>query len=295
MPTRRLFLATSCAALAQEPAANQAEPPIEFLCPMDADIRQHKPGRCPRCGMKLVAGLPDPVEYPVRLTTTPRNPKPGDTVRLRFTILHPKTGKPVPDLELMHERVFHLFLISEDLAHFAHEHPQPIAPGVYELDWTFATGGMWRLLTDFYPTGATPQLIAKTLLLRGGSLLPATLTPDTDTVKSGANLRVSLRLGPTQPIAGEKTLLYYRIEPREEFEPFLGAMGHMLVASPDLIDLLHTHPFLVDGGLADPPRDAKLVQFNVIFPRPGVYRVWAQFQRAGVVNTIPFNVPVRSL
>lgn len=295
MPTRRLFLATSAAALAQQPTPEPAEKPVEFLCPMDPDVRQLTPGRCPRCGMKLVAGLPDPVEYPVRLQSTPRNPKPGDKVRLRFTILHPKTGKPVPELELVHERVFHLFLISEDLQQFAHEHPHPVSPGVFEIDWVFPTGGMWRLLTDFYPTHATPQLIAKTLLLPGGTLAPAHLTPDNDQIKTGTNMKVSLRLGPEQPIAGEKTLLYYRIEPRTATEPYLGAMGHMLVASADGIDLLHTHPFLVDGGLATPPVDSRLVQFNVIFPRPGVYRVWAQFQRAGVVNTIPFNVAVRNL
>lgn len=297
MPTRRLFIAsTTAAALAQEPAEKAAEKPVEFLCPMDADIRQLTPGRCPRCGMKLVPGLPDPIEYPLEVTTTPRHPRPGQPVRLRFTIRHPKTRKPVGDLELVHERVFHLFLISEDLAHFAHEHPTPVAPGVFELDWTFPTGGMWRLLTDFYPTAATPQLIARTLLLPGGKLLPPTLTDDTSAPKQGDNIEVSLRLGPTaEAIAGEKTLLYYRISPRTAFEPFLGAMGHMLIASADLIDMIHTHPFLVDGGLPDPPADAKLVQFNVIFPRPGYYRVWAQFQRAGVVNTIPFNVAVKAL
>ena len=295
MTQRRNFLATSLASLLPIGAQQAVEKPVEFLCPMDADIRQLKPGRCPRCGMKLVAGLPDPVEYPVRLTTTPRAPKPGQKIRLRFTILHPKTGQPVPDLELVHERIFHLFLISEDLQHFAHEHPQPTSPGCFELDWVFPVGGMWRLLTDFYPTHATPQLVAKTLLLPGGSLRAPRLIADTHEVKQGTNLKVTLRLGPEEPIAGEKTLLYYRIEPRESFEPFLGAMGHMLVASADLIDLLHTHPFLVDGGLANPPGGAKLVQFNVIFPRPGLYRVWAQFQRAGLVNTIPFNVAVRNL
>lgn len=292
MPSRRLFLAASLGtAFAQEPA----EKPVEFICPMDADIRQPGPGKCPRCGMKLVAGLPDPIEYPVEVTTTPRNPKPGARVRLRFTIRHPKTGKPVPELELVHERVFHLFLISEDLNHFAHEHPVPISPGVFELEWTFPIGGMWRLLTDFYPAHATPQLVARTLLLPGGTLMPPKLTPDTGTTQQGENLKVSLRLGPERPLAGEKTLLYYRLEPREGVEPYLGAMGHMLVASADLIDLMHTHPFLIDGGLATPPTEAKLVQFNVVFPRPGVYRVWAQFQRDGKVNTIAFNVPVASL
>ena len=61
----------------------------------------------------------------------------------------------------------------------------------------------------------------------------------------------------------------------------------MLVASEDLIDLIHMHPFLADGG----PQ----VQFNVIFPRPGMYRIWTQFQRKGEVNTVAFTVPVISL
>ena len=32
-----------------------------------------------------------------------------------------------------------------------------------------------------------------------------------------------------------------------------------------------------------------------ILPRPGVYRVWLQFQRKGVVDTVYFDVPVNSV
>ena len=31
-----------------------------------------------------------------------------------------------------------------------------------------------------------------------------------------------------------------------------------------------------------------------MFPRPQTYRVWVQFQRDGVVNTVHFDVPVVS-
>lgn len=254
---------------------------------MDPDVRQKAPGKCPRCGMKLLAGLPDPVEYPVKLTMKPKAPKPGQQVTLRFTILHPKSKKPVGALETMHEKVFHLFLISEDLEHFAHEHPEVVEPGVFEFDWVFPQGGMWRVLCDFFPTGGTPQLIPKTILLPKGNAAPA--------AKAASNIEVELRTEPAEPLAGEKTLLFYKATPREGFEPYLGAMGHMLVASEDLVDLVHTHPFLVDGGLATPPTDYKQIQFNLIFPRAGRYRVWAQFQRAGVVNTIARDVQVRAL
>jgi hypothetical protein len=267
--------------------AEPAEKPVEFLCPMDPDVRQFKPGTCPRCGMKLLPGLPDPIEYPVTLRMAPRAPKPGQPVKLRFSILHPKTKKPVPELELMHERVFHLFLISEDLEHFAHEHPRQVGPGEFELEWKFPQGGFWRALCDFFPRGATPQLIPKSILLAP--------SPAVAPIPAPLNMQVSLRTEPAQPLAGEKTLLFYRVTPREDFEPFLGAMGHLLVSSADRIDMIHTHPFLVDGGLAEPPKDHKQIQFNVIFPRPGRYRLWVQFQRAGQVNTIPQDVEVRTL
>jgi hypothetical protein len=35
--------------------------------------------------------------------------------------------------------------------------------------------------------------------------------------------------------------------------------------------------------------------FNVIFPRARTYRVWIQFQRKGVVNTVAVNIPVTEL
>ena len=45
------------------------------------------------------------------------------------------------------------------------------------------------------------------------------------------------------------------------------------------------------------PEDGKYkqIQINMIFPRPGIYRFWIQFQRKGIVNTAAFNIPVHEL
>ena len=75
--------------------------------------------------------------------------------------------------------------------------------------------------------------------------------------------------------------------PGDGLEKLLGAWGHALVASEDLIDMIHVHPFIADGG----PE----IQFNVTFPRAKNYRVWVQFQRQGKVNTAHFDVPVAEL
>jgi hypothetical protein len=238
--------------------------------------------------MKLVAGIPDPVEYELDVTTRPKAPKAGQPVELAFKISDPKDQKQVKDFQLVHEKLYHLFLVSQDLSWFAHEHPEMGKDAVFRYKAAFPKPGMYRVLSDFYPKGGTPQLLSRTVLVPGAPLVPigATLTPDL-APKKASNLDVSLELEPAKPIAGTKTLMYFNIDPADGLEQYLGAWGHMLAASADLVDTIHTHPFLANGG----PR----IQFNMIFPRPGVYRVWVQFQRKGVVNTVKFDVPVSEL
>src|SRR5438270_6146824 len=97
-------------------------------------------------------------------------------------------------------------------------------------------------------------------------------------------MEVELVTEPKEPIAGLKTMLFFRVKPGDGLEQYLGAWGHMLAASDDLIDMMHEHPSLADGS----PE----MQFSPIFPRPRMYRVWVQFQRDGVVNTAHFDVQV---
>jgi hypothetical protein len=277
----------------QQPPAVPDDPDVEFICPMDKDVRSKVPGKCPICGMTLVAGLPDPHEFPVRITSAPKIPKPGEETLLTFRVEDPATGKTVHDFEIMHEKLFHEFLISQDMRFFQHVHPSMQNDGTFNLDVKFPHPGLYRTLSDFYPKGATPQLIANTLFVAGAGMkmTPAKLTADLAPNKT-ENLEVSLTTEPAQPIAGMKTLMFFRLTPNEGIEPYIGAMGHMLAASSDLIDLIHTHPFLV----SDPEGGAvKQIQFNLIFPREGIYRVWVQFQRKGVVNTAVFNIPVTVL
>ncbi len=99
------------------------EAPVDFTCPMDPGVKTREPGKCPRCGMRLVAGIPEPVEFPVDLTLTPRRLAPGKPFNMTFRVEDPKTHKTVTNFEVVHEKLFHLFLVSEDLRFFAHEHP----------------------------------------------------------------------------------------------------------------------------------------------------------------------------
>jgi hypothetical protein len=259
---------------------------LVYQCPMDPDVRSNKEGVCSRCGMKLRAGIPEPIEFPVDLNVLPRAVRQGEKAELEFTVRDPQNNRQIQHFEIVHEKLFHMFLISRDLQVFVHDHPVFGEDGKFRYNYAFPKSGLYRILADFYPEGATPQLIAKTVIVPGPSQPAPVITRDYST-KQTENMTVSLTTDPPQPIAGTKTMLFFKLEPADGIEKYIGAWGHMLAASDDLIDMIHTHPFIADGG----PE----MQFNVYFARERMYRIWVQFQRKGVVNTAQFDVPVQDL
>jgi hypothetical protein len=69
-----------------------------------------------------------------------------------------------------------------------------------------------------------------------------------------------------------------RIKDPANLEPYLGALGHLILIHSDAVTFVHCHPD--DRGVSP----GTLV-FQARFPKPGVYRAWLQFQRAGRVFT----------
>ncbi len=265
-------------------SAGLVELPVVFTCPMHPDVQSSQPGMCPRCRMQLVAKLPERVEYPVTLQLNPEAVKAGQPLELAFTVKDPNTGRLVRDFQTIHEKLYHIFIVSQDLEYFVHGHGEQGPDSVFRFHTSLPKSGMYRVLSDFYPNGGTPQLIPKTILVPGGRITPGTTLKSDLESKNSGNMQVSLALQPEHPVAGMQTMLSFHLEPADKLELFLGAWAHMLAASDDLVDMIHDHPVVADGGPS--------MQFSLIFPRPRVYRIWVQFQRNGVVNTAVFDVPV---
>jgi hypothetical protein len=279
---------------AQTPAPEPQPAPLQFVCPMDPEVRSKTPGKCPICGMTLVANIPEPVEYPTTFAFTPPQIPANEPLQIEIRASNPKTGVAVKHFQIIHEKPIHLFLVSEDLEYFAHEHPVLGSDGAFRLVTRLAKPGTYKLLADFMPEGGTPQLISQIITTAGytRSLSAAIAKPATDLMpKHGENLDVELVLDPPQPLAGKKTMLFFKLKPAAGLEPYLGAWGHMLAASNDLIDTIHTHPIYVTDSVPG----EKQVQFNLFFPREAIYRVWVQFQRENTVNTVAFTIPVVTL
>ena len=264
--------------------------PLDYVCPMDPDVRSDKPGRCPRCGMEFKLGIPDERDYRMEVNA-PSKLRSVQPAQLEFRFRDGKTGATVRNFEIMHEKLFHLFVISNDLKHFEHVHPASHPDGTFTIEERFPHAGMYRLVADVYPTAGTPQLLSRPVFVPSGpngavSLSDTKLSPD-EGVRHGENTDVQLLTQGLNPIAGTKTHLSFRFNTAEGMQMYLGAWAHMFIASDDTLDVLHEHPVIGTGG--------REIQFDIIFPRARTYRVWIQFQRDNVVNTVAVNIPVITL
>jgi hypothetical protein len=263
--------------------------PDTHWCPMHPDIRRPGAEKCPRCGMLLVPIPPPRVgEYRMDVTVMPR--RGGGATGLELVIRDPESAKPVPTLIEVHERQLHLFIVSRDLETFAHVHPDRRSNGAFAIRHELPPGA-YGVMADFLPATGTSQMLQRVIVTPGytGSLFAApALTPGALEQTSGG-LRIALDRSEVR--ARRPSLLRFQIsdastnQPVKDLEPFLGAAGHLLVVSPDLTTAFHAHP---DGGLTAGPE----VTFDPIFPAPGLYKMWVQFQRKGQVVTVPFVVSV---
>jgi Domain of unknown function (DUF5122) beta-propeller len=251
---------------------------------------------------------PEVMKYVVKLETTPASLQPAESLGLRFLIFQPKTGEQVKRFNIVYDKPFHLFIISEDLEYYDHSHPTLQTDGSFTIKTSLPQAGRYKVFCEFFPTDGTPQVIQQSLITAdfhtGGHHVAATsLVPDKSLRKTLDGVRFELKLAPSEPVAGQPTLLrYYLVDdktglPVKNLQPYLGAWGHTATISEDGNEFLHSHPTrLIPAGvdrskLASRPG----ITFHTFFPRPGHYRIWSQFQRENKVITVSFTISVSQL
>jgi hypothetical protein len=290
-----------------------------FVCPMHPDYTLDIAGTCPRCGMALVRATPfDVREYGFEFTTSPALVRAGEKAQWRFTVVHPGTGQQVVKFEPVHERQYHLFVISQDMEHFQHIHPEEQSDGTWTIDVTLPKAGYYKVLSDFLPSGGATQLIARPIVTAGytGDLAKdsAVLVPDNDPKKMVDDITAVVSYDPPTFAAGLYGHLIFNLtdtatgRPITDLQTYLGAFGHTLIMSEDMVDYVHTHPldilasgdddsmpqFLIPPGAdLEKIRGGPTVTFDGLMPKPGRYRAWTQFRRNDVLHTFTTTFEVR--
>ena len=265
--------------------------PDAYWCPMHPDVRSSAPGTCPICRMSLVP-IPAPAIGEYRMDLAPAAAPGGGLSKLRITLREPDTDRRVAGLATVHERLLHLFIIDRSLQFFRHVHPEQIGDGTFELR-EFIPPGAYVVIADFLPQGAASQMVERAIVTPGykGPVFPAAPDLSREVTRERVADGVRVQLESRDLKAGREGVLRFTLSdaasgaPVTDLEPFLGAPGHMLIVNPDLTEADHVHP-------DEPTARGPSITFQPMFPAGGFYKLWVQFQRKGVVTTVPFVVSV---
>jgi len=231
--------------------------------------------------------LADHVKADWKLAPSPSGEGSGHLVQVAFRL---QDGSPVEAFELTHEKLLHLIIVSKDLSYFNHVHPEYKGGGVFEVANEFPAGGEYRMIADFQPAGGDAMTKLAWLEVEGepARSAPVVLTDPLEATADGK--RVSLRISSLAP--DEESVLTFHVEdevsgrPIADLEPYLGAIGHVVILSEDGERYVHAHAEKDQGSGPD-------ARFEVIFPKSGVYKIWVQFQHQGQVFTASYAVQVR--
>ncbi len=258
--------------------------------------------------------------HTVEFKTEPGQVTAGQDATLVFTVKNSK-GSVVKDLQIVHEKPLHLLIVSKDLAEFYHIHPDLSPDGSYRVQHTFPNGGEYKLYADFTPPNARQMVERIDVTVAGAERPKAALVADTRFEKTVDGLKVTMK--PSVEIkAGQELMLDFATfdaateKPATDLQNYLGELAHFVIISEDMVDFVHAHPMAKSPSMAGMKRDgekamdhnadghahgsdakssggASEVSAHTSFPRAGLYKLWAQFQRGGKVISIPFivNVP----
>lgn len=250
--------------------------------------------------------------FRAELTTSPATIKAGEPTTLSFTVKDAQ-GAMAREMQIVHEKPMHLLIVSSDLAEFSHIHPTPQPDGTLKVTHTFPNGGDYKLYADFTPTNSSQIVEQIVVKVNGSERAKQPLTADTLMTKSIDGISVTLE--PDKQLkSGDELMLNFKVadaktgQPATNLQKYLGEYAHFVIISADLKDFLHAHPMSqgehsAAGGHqhaegTKPHTDAMTgvspseVAAHTTFPQAGLYKVWAQFQRANNVITVPFVLNV---
>jgi hypothetical protein len=223
--------------------------------------------------------------YRSEVQTSPSSQQAGKPVTLRFTV-RDDAGRSVPELTLSHEKPMHVMIVSTDLRHFAHVHPT--ADGdAFRLEHTFEEPGEYLVVVDYQQPGRGQVVDRHRVHVEGGGVrTPSEALTESPRTQRADGLELTLQ-SEGELRAGEGAMLHFDTadaetrRPVTDLEPYLGARAHFMVLRADGEDFVHVHAL-------DDSSTTSRVSAHAVFPRPGLYKLWAQVQRRGVVVTLPF-------
>ncbi|MBT2668901.1 hypothetical protein J7J00_26230 [Bacillus sp. ISL-4] len=185
-----------------------------------------------------------------------------------------------PKLEISHEKIMHLIIVSADLEDYYHLHPEKKGNGIYTQKFDLPENS-YKVFVDIKPKNLAYQVSSVELQVgKGhGEHVKNSLKVDTNLTKTINEKTVELT---TTELGLNKDVTLSFDTKGITPEPYLGALGHVVILDDKGEKFVHVHP-----------TSEEKTQFETKFDKPGIYKVWGEFKFDGKVNSYPFVIEVK--
>lgn len=191
--------------------------------------------------------------YDLQLRLAPAAPLPAQPARLQFQLLETDSARPVTDLQVVHERRLHTFIVARDFSSFAHLHqedstpltPEDLAAGRFSFDYAFPKAGRYRVQTEFTHRDRSWLKSFDLDVGEPASSLPQVI--DLARSQTVGAYTATLELGPAPLTAGREAELQLSLSrdgaPVTNLQLWLGSEVHAALWRMDLREFAHTHSY----------------------------------------------------
>lgn len=288
-------------------------------------------GACAGEGDAPLEGRPSG-PYRMTLAIEPAPPRPATPHTLTTRLTRVSDGRPVQDLQVVHERVVHNFIVGLDFESFAHIHHEDFAPltaddlaqATFRFPYTFPRAGHYRMVSEF--THRDRGWLKQFDFAVGTAPTPPPVRVDLARTTEVGPYRAALTLSPRQPVAGFETELVLTLtrgdQPVTDLALLLGSEVHVALWRIDGEHFGHAHSYtphmaamlaaMHDRGADAATRARRMaammvemmnmpaelvfpgprVPVRVVFPAAGTYVVFLQAAPGGTATVFRFMLEV---
>ncbi|MGI2293363.1 hypothetical protein [Paenibacillus sp. GXUN7292] len=185
-----------------------------------------------------------------------------------------------PELEPSHDKLMHVIVVSSDLQQYFHLHPEKQRDGIFSQKINLKDN-VYNVFVDIKPKNL--NYVVEPIQIHVGDTdlanNDAKLIPDTQFTKMVNAQAIELKMESDIQAHKEVTLDFDMLGGKPQ--PYLGALGHVVILDGSGENFVHVHPISSDKTV-----------FHTHFHKPGLYKIWAEFKFNDQVNVYPYIINV---
>ncbi len=227
----------------------------------------------------------------------------GQPASFQFRILD-VNGTAVTAFEVDQTKLMHFYLIRSDLTGFQHIHATMSADGTWTAPLAPAQPGAYRAYASFITKDssgkAVPLVLSQPVTVPGTATVTPLPAASPTTEVDGYTVTLSRRqimadgknMADGQILAGREHQLTTTVskngQPVTDLQPYLDTYAHLTAFHNTDLAFAHLHPH----GTVNGDHGGPTLSFEAMLPKPGNWRLFLQFQTAGVLHTAAMTLSV---